>query len=371
MSHPVSATPNSSAAIGEEASQQRLRLKRTLTGQAVYAICIALQWLGVALGSTAAATAQAFTVCLVAGNLAFVLAIISGWNLRLAEPAMTVPQMLFALVSLSVGYAVNPAVRGALLAVVTMVLVFGAFTLAPAHCRRMGWAAAAMVSTSMAWGFFMRPAEFPLRVELMHFLGALVVLPTVGTLAGELSRLRLDSKQQKKDLREALRRLQEHASHDALTGLPNRRHVQGWFEHELVRCQRSGLPLTVALIDLDHFKLINDKFGHAVGDEVLCTFARAAGSIPRDTDLLARWGGEEFLLLMPETTLADAEVLLARMRAHLAQDAVWQNNLQSRVTYSAGVAAWAEPLTLEGLVSRADAALYKAKARGRDCAVTA
>jgi diguanylate cyclase (GGDEF)-like protein len=363
---------NAAATLAEgEAGRQRLRLRRTLTAQAVYAVCIALQWLGVALGWATAATAAGFTAFAVAGNLAFYLAIRSGWSLRLAEPALTVPQMLFALVSLSLGYAINPHVRGALLAVVTLVLMFGAFTLAPAHCRRMGWAAAALLAAAMVWGMMIRPAEFPLRVELLHLLGAIVVLPTFGILAGELSRLRLDQKQQKKELREALRRLNEHASQDALTGLPNRRRGQAWFEQESARCRRSGKPLVLALIDLDHFKRINDEFGHAVGDEVLRTFASEAGSIPRDTDLLARWGGEEFLLLMPETTLADAGILLARLRAHLGQAAVWQASLPRRVTFAAGLAAWAEPQTLEELVSQADGALYEAKARGRDCVVMA
>jgi diguanylate cyclase (GGDEF)-like protein len=320
---------------------------------------------------TPLSTAAGFTAFMVVGNLAFFLAIRTGCNLRLAEPALTVPQMLFALVSLSLGYVINPHVRGALLAVVPLVLLFSAFTLSQAHCRRMGWIATALLATGMVWGMLVRPAAFPLNVELLHFLGAAVVMPSVGILAGELSRMRLGANQQRKELREALRRLHDHALHDALTGLPNRHHVQAWFAHELARCRRSGLPLALAIIDLDHFKRINDEFGHAVGDEVLRTFAHQAAAIPRDTDLLARWGGEEFLLLMPDTSLPDAARLLARLRAHLGRPAVWQPNLPRRVTFSAGVAAWTEPKTLEALVNHADAALYRAKAGGRDAVVSA
>jgi diguanylate cyclase (GGDEF)-like protein len=354
-----------------DASRQRLRLKRSLTAQAVYGVCIVLQWIDVAFGSTRSVTAFWFSVFMLIGNLIFFIAIRSGWNRRFAEPALTLPQMLFALVSISLAYAIDPHLRGALIAVAALVLVFGAFTLRPAHCRWLGGAATAMLGAAMVWGRLVHPEAFGLREELSQFLIAVAVLPTIGLLAGELGKLRQLQRQQKRELREALRQLHDHASHDALTGLPNRRHVQQWLRQEAARSRRTGAPLAVALIDLDHFKRINDELGHVAGDEVLRIFAREAATLPRSSDLLARWGGEEFLLLMPDTPLSDAERLLSRLRAHLGREGVWPPSLARRVTFSAGVTTWVDTQDLDETVNRADRALYEAKRRGRDCVVIA
>ena len=364
-SHPPTTLPSPG-----DAGRQRLRLRRSLTAQAVYLLCIGMQWIDVAFGWTSATTAAWFSAFMVAGNLGFLLAIRSGWNLRFAEPALTLPQMLFALLSLGLAYAINPHVRGALLAVVALVLVFGAFTLPAAQCRRLGWVAIAVVGAAMLWGQLARPEAFPIREELLHALIAAAVLPMMGLLAGELSKLRNAQKQQKRELRSALRRLQEVALQDTLTGLPNRRRVQQWFVQETARSRRTRAPLSVALIDLDHFKRVNDEFGHATGDEVLRRFAREAGALLRSSDLLARWGGEEFLVLMPDTSAEAAAALMARLRAHLDAGAVWRDLLPRRIGFSAGVTEWVEDETLEAWVSRADAALYEAKGSGRDRVVT-
>lgn len=160
--------------------------------------------------------------------------------------------------------------------------------------------------------------------------------------------------------------------HDPLTGLYNRQHLQGRLEAERERAQAGGHRFCVALIDLDHFKHINDRHGHAMGDHVLITFARQAQAVLRETDTIGRWGGEEFLIMLPDTKPVDkAGIALRRLREGLRRIPVSEEAPQMRVTFSAGVAEWAQGESIDQLLDRADKALYEAKRQGRDRAVQA
>jgi diguanylate cyclase (GGDEF)-like protein len=162
------------------------------------------------------------------------------------------------------------------------------------------------------------------------------------------------------------RELQRVSIEDALTGLYNRRYFDAQLEQELARALRYQRPLAVALCDLDHFKSINDRFSHRVGDEVL----RAVGQLFRATiradDIAARYGGEEFVLILPETDRDGALVLLERLSRVIAEYA-WERIAPGLgVTLSIGVAALGPVATSEELLAAADANLYRAKAAGRD-----
>jgi diguanylate cyclase (GGDEF)-like protein len=155
---------------------------------------------------------------------------------------------------------------------------------------------------------------------------------------------------------------------DSLTGLPNRRALTRQIERELARARRYGRALTIALLDVDHFKAINDTHGHDVGDRVLREIGRTAREELRDTDALGRWGGEEFMLIAPETSLSQGQALAERVRTRLA-DARILDTL--RVTVSIGVAALCGDEELKDVIRRADDALYHAKTAGRDRVATA
>jgi len=157
------------------------------------------------------------------------------------------------------------------------------------------------------------------------------------------------------------------ASQDALTGLPNRRRTQELALAALVLARSTGKPLTLALIDMDHFKDINDRCGHAAGDHVLQEFARAGREALRETDILGRWGGEEFLLLMPETPVELAIASLERLRTLVFGIRLPPTGSDLQVSVSAGLASFDDNVkSFEDLVARADAALYRAKHDGRD-----
>ena len=171
-------------------------------------------------------------------------------------------------------------------------------------------------------------------------------------------------------LRRANRELEQLASRDALTGLPNRRVFMERLAEELKRLRRQSQPLALAIVDLDHFKSVNDNHGHLTGDRVLVETAAVLQSSVRETDLAGRLGGEEFGLLMPGTELAGARQVAERVRWHLAAPAErFEGKPAPRVTASIGLTVMhpTDPeQTLELLLARADALLYRAKRGGRD-----
>jgi len=169
----------------------------------------------------------------------------------------------------------------------------------------------------------------------------------------------------------ATRQLQEElrlmASTDPLTGLLNRRRFLERAEADFQRSQRYRHELAVVMLDIDHFKAINDSHGHFAGDQALIGMSRACEKLLRNTDILGRWGGEEFVILMPETPLAGAAILAERLREELAQLAVATTAGPLHFTVSAGVAARGEPdAGITDIMHRADSALYAAKQRGRN-----
>ena len=169
---------------------------------------------------------------------------------------------------------------------------------------------------------------------------------------------------------EAVAKLREYANRDSLTGIANRRFFEARLRDEFSRWQRYGGELSVLLFDLDHFKSINDRFGHAVGDTVLRVMAQRVADAVRVQDIFGRFGGEEFALLLPCTPLADAMAVAEKIRMAISDTPVEAEGVRVPVTASIGCAAARPGLpTFEVLINEADAALYSAKRQGRNCCV--
>lgn len=161
--------------------------------------------------------------------------------------------------------------------------------------------------------------------------------------------------------------LTQQATHDALTGLWNRVMLHEQLGMELKRAVRSGEPVAVVLADLDHFKQINDRHGHAAGDAVLREASARMRSVLRDHDGISRYGGEEFLVLLPRTGMEAALAVAERIRAAVAAEPVTVGDQSLPVTLSLGLATTSDhPAEVEPLIAAADAALYRAKAAGRN-----
>jgi diguanylate cyclase (GGDEF)-like protein len=159
-------------------------------------------------------------------------------------------------------------------------------------------------------------------------------------------------------------KLRRAADTDALTGLLNRRRMADRMRQVWDRARQEGRPMAVMLLDIDQFKSINDRFGHACGDDVIVTVGEVLKRTVRRGDLVARWGGEEFLVLLPDTALAEAREISERMRLEISQARFADTGLC--VSATIGLATWHESETLDATIHRADTLLYRGKRIGRD-----
>ena len=170
-------------------------------------------------------------------------------------------------------------------------------------------------------------------------------------------------------LNEAIDQLHTAAMTDSLTGLRNRRHMTMQIQQEMVRFSRSQRVFALVLADIDHFKQVNDRFGHDCGDEVLRTVAEVLRQGLREQDNVARWGGEEFLLLLPETDVDGALLVAEKLRAQVELSTMHCQTQEIRVTLTFGVTSYNGTTNMDEAIREADSALYMGKKRGRNCVV--
>jgi diguanylate cyclase (GGDEF)-like protein len=294
------------------------------------------------------------------------LALHRGWSLGWKDPSVTEPQIVFSGCSVVACYAMAGPMRAAVLPMMCVAMIYAIFALPARHVRWIATGLLALLGTVMIVMSQWQPTRYPAGEELATFFAMTIVLPVFAVLAGRLSELRERLRRQTMALREALQRNVELAERDALTGLLNRRRATEMLDHHASQASRGG-TFAVALLDIDHFKRINDGHGHVAGDVVLQRFAAAAQAMLREGDLLARWGGEEFLLLLPAATADAALALARRVREGTAALTVpVPSGAALAFTVSVGVAALRAGESATSVLERADAALYLAKAGGRN-----
>lgn len=287
------------------------------------------------------------------------------------DPSLTQLQIRYSLVSTAAAYVVAGQGRGIAPVILAIVLRFSIFGLTPRQMVHN------MVYTLVLFAIafaVVHQIHGPWRMPALEAAyGAMVVLVLLTTtfMAMRLQKIRALLQRQKRELTLALAQIQHLATHDELTGLPNRRHMMALLEAEHQRSQRDARPWMVALLDIDFFKQVNDTHGHGAGDLVLQDFAATVARALRSTDTLARWGGEEFLLLLPGTGPDAAAPVLERVRQAVQERTVPARDQAVRVTVSMGVAAHTANTSLAQLLDQADQALYQAKAQGRNCVVQA
>lgn len=345
---------------------QRMRLSQQLFAVALLSCCVLVMAYAAMLSDAPWPWVIAWAATAVGCAFGAYGLIRSGWSQRFADPALTSWQIASSLLFAAGAYPMVGELRTMVLPIMMLILVFGMFQLKARAALVLALLALAYLVTAMLFAAQVWPLHFDPAIERGHFMLALVCLPGVGILAGRLSRIRHRLVTQREQLNQALARIEELATRDVLTGLYNRRHGEGLLRQALQRRRRTGTSFAVGLIDLDHFKRINDRYGHAIGDAVLRAFAESAQSTLRGTDTLTRWGGEEFLLLLEDADAAAASIALQRIQGAVAQAAVEAEAQALSFTFSAGVAVHAEGETELLLLDRADRALYQAKSAGRD-----
>ncbi|PTT90572.1 GGDEF domain-containing protein [Pelomonas sp. HMWF004] len=356
--------------LGHEPAQ-RLRLRQTslATALMVFSVTLMHLFLDLTHGERGLALWAWTAVCL-SGMGAFYAAIRSGWSLRFADPSLTTPQISFAIGCAALGYAQAGSLRGIVFPVLSLILMFGMFQLRARHAYALSLFALAVFGTVMSLMAVQRPAAYPPAVEVGHFLMLACMLPAMAMLTARLSRIRRRLSEQRRELERALVQLQAIATRDELTGLPNRRQMQALMDQELLRSQRNHHDFCIAVLDLDLFKHINDDHGHAAGDALLCAFAHTAQAALRATDVLARWGGEEFLVLLPDTATPPAIAGMERLREQIAAMQVAFGDATLQITVSIGLTTHRPGDTLAQTLERADTLLYRAKSEGRNRSCT-
>ena len=294
----------------------------------------------------------------------------SGISLRWADPSLTLAQMLYALTCNAVAFVLAEHGRGITLSLLAVVLMFGMFGMSMRQVLVVALYAMVVFGTAMLVAHKQNLTDEPTVLYVAYFVMVVIVLSCTTILARRLGTMRAYMRNQKTQLAQALEKIQRIATRDELTGTANRRFMMERMHEEFQRVDRSGATLMVAILDIDYFKRVNDTYGHQAGDRCLQEFARVVQASIRATDRLARWGGEEFLVLLSDTDFALALACLERVRTQVEQAVVALGAIEIRVTVSIGVTQYQTGDSIEQTIDRADLALYAAKAQGRNQVVS-
>ncbi len=342
-----------------------LALKRTMM-----ASLVSLVWTAIAIGAhlfgaLSAPALVAIAAFNIVGIIGFTTALRSGWSLRFRDMGLSKAQMLYATVSMCGFYALIPSTRAAALQTMCLIMVFGTFSLSSRDLLRMGFVLASIPVVTVSLLEWHKPPSYAFTNDGMPALVAASIMLFMSWLLSHFCKLRQTLREQRGQLLSLAEEARNLAMTDELTGLFNRRHMSEQSSVALRRHQRSTTSICLAVLDIDHFKLVNDRHGHHVGDEALAHLAQVLKAQLRTTDLLARWGGEEFLVLLPDASADHARMVLERVLLSLSQTVITPTVPDLRISFSAGIAQWDHAETLTELVERADQALYQAKGLGR------
>jgi diguanylate cyclase (GGDEF)-like protein len=309
----------------------------------------------------------AYAACGLASVALYLLLSETGFNERMKDHYLVTPQLIVStLIMLAFTY-IAPQAGVLFLCELFVVFSFGALRASPRQTALV-WT---MLALGLAGLFLLtdEPIAMPHQGAIERLATTTVFALSIGRcmfLGIYSSAMRQSLYLRGLKLKEAYRRIEELAELDELTGTLNRRSIMRALDEEIARAQRLNNPCAVALIDLDWFKRVNDAYGHPIGDEVLRTFAITVFANIRAIDKFGRYGGEEFLLLLPETSEQEAVQMLDRMRMIIAELDWSAFSAGMRVTISAGVTGLRKDESTDTLLARADRALYASKAGGRN-----
>ena len=299
-----------------------------------------------------------------AGHVATIWLIGTNRVMDYTDPSMTLPVMAWVILYMSVLMYLAPELRGVMVLGYLNIMPFGVFRLSGRGF--VGISLFTVVSYSLVI-FFTHHTGTGLLVpqfEMVIGVALLTSLLVYASIGREFSILRKAYGEKNSELRRALARIEELAVTDELTGLNNRRYLLKTLEKQRALAIRQDIPFVVAFIDIDHFKEVNDDYGHRIGDQVLAELAHLLRVSVREVDLAARYGGEEFVLLLSGLNLEAAQGVLERIRMSVELHRFSEAELTQ--TVSIGVAQYHPDEDTEEVLNRADRMLYEAKRDGRN-----
>jgi len=345
--------------------RQNLRLQRVLIAIFTYlladGILILYQAWGVfrlSLSETLALFGISFLI-----NLIFIWLIVSNKNLRFKDPSLTIPQMVLAFLFAFAAHYFTNSHRGSYLIFYVFALTFGFFRLNRREFFCLGAYAVVGYTCTMFLLWYTHPQYVDIKFDVLRGFVLVITVLWFSLIGGYQYELRIKLKATLKSLEEANKKLNELATIDELTGINNRRELLKKLRNDILRAERFDLPLSVLMVDVDKFKQINDTYGHQRGDMVLQGMARVLSQNLRNVDYMGRYGGEEFLVVLPNTHKDGGLVVAEKLRKRIEEE-----NFDGgiKATASFGVAELAKGEDLTSLVNRADEAMYQAKKMGRN-----
>ncbi|MBS3755609.1 MAG: GGDEF domain-containing protein [Desulfobacterales bacterium] len=350
-------SPAGSKHIAQKEHAQALRLRRAFLAFCGYILVSAGALLSYYLGFIRDIGIFGITAILLAlllGNLIVFALIHTGINRRFADPSMTLPQLVIGIVFCTVlAYYTKSPLRGMDILLYILVLMFGVFRLRLINFIILSIITTFLYAGTVALLHHFHPAHVDIRLETLRTASLLLATTWTSFIFNYIASMR--------------RKIRRIASHDELTGLYNRREIFRILAREKALSQRSGLPFSLCILDLDDFKAVNDTYSHLAGDFVLKEFARILRENIRAEDYAGRYGGEEFIVIFVNYNLKDnhtpsAQRLLAAIRNLRFPDI--SDSL--RIAASIGVAAYRPEESIDSLLARADQALYLAKLAGKN-----
>ena len=283
-------------------------------------------------------------------------------NLKFRDPSLTSAQMLSSALTMVYVMHNAGAARGIFLIIIVMIFVFGIFRLSAREFLQISLILL-IVYTAQVWPLVADQHISPDdSLAILYGVVLAVVLPWFAMMGAYIGRLRRKLSESMLELESS----QALAIRDDLTGVYNRRYLMGALHKEKNRTDRGGVPFSVCVIDIDHFKRVNDSKGHLVGDQVLKTISAAMQRDVRTTDFFGRFGGEEFLLVLSETSLEGACAYAERVRKEIELLQWHEHHITTAITVSIGVTQYHPREEIATTIARADRALYQAKAQGRN-----
>lgn len=365
-------TPTASAPASAPAQRQATQIRHALNNVRIISACYVING-GLLMAFVLAGTVHwvpvaAFTAMGLLVGAFWTLVFRRGWSLAFEDPHLPMSMSFSHQVLQVVGMVLMPQLSFLFLLLLFLVFI----SLAMRVSRRQATTAFVVicVGVALALGITGEPVRIPERTRLEQWLAWGFVSLTLWQciwLGSYNSAMTARLKQRRRELAGLTRRVHHLAHHDELTGLLNRRSVLSIVADEQQRSDRTGAPLTIALLDLDHFKAINDTLGHAAGDRTLRVFATTVQQLVRTTDRFGRYGGEEFLAILTGTPVESARIPIERFREALKGRGWDDVAADLDVTFSCGLAEYRAGESTEDLVKRADDALYLAKGAGRNC----
>ncbi len=352
--------------------QQALRIRRFFIGAASYVMwlililyCHHLGFIRLSLGWTLFAFGIVISI-----NIFLYLIFRTGLNKKFTDPSLTFLQMTIAALAAMVAIYYTNDIRGIMLVAYIVTILFGVFSFSLIQYFVFTIFSVSCYATVILLLLNNHPDTITLQVEILQLVVFTTVLTWFSMVGSYMRKIRTKLSTTNYRLNNALSTIRELAIHDDLTQAYNRRQMYEELKREKAKADRSGDIFSIALFDLDHFKKINDTYGHLKGDDVLKHLIHSVSHEIREIDSIYRYGGEEFVIIMSDTDAKGAEECACRIQNAIKHLKFPGFSESFCITISTGITTYQPFESIDALIARSDSAMYKAKSLGRNQVVT-